>query len=469
MGERAFVHPYIPNAVPATKEAMLGELGLESVEEIYAEIPDRLRFKGRLDIPEPILAEGDLKRHVKGLLDRNTSCQENLNFCGAGCWQHYVPAVVDEVINRAEFLSAYCGANYSDLGKYQARFEFNSQLGELLDLDAVANPIYDWGDVAGRAFRMAKRITGRNRVLVAGTMSPMRLAEARTLCQPEVMPTHVAIEKVAYDAATGRMDLDDLKARLGGDVAAVYWENPGYLGFIEDQGAAIVRLAHDAGALAIAGVDPITLGVLTPPGTLGADIACGDIQALGMHMHAGAGCAGFIAFRDDDPVLAQECPLELYSLLETETPGEWAVAEAIAERTSYGARDQGVDWVGTASGLWTIAAAVYMTVMGPQGFRELGETCITRSHYAAMRLAELPGVAIKLSPAFFKEFVANFDGTGRTVADVNKRLLGHAIFGGKDLSGEFPELGQSALYCVTEYHSEADIVELATALKGVLA
>lgn len=468
MAERPFIHPYIPNAVPATKAAMLREIGLDSVEEIYAEIPERLRFRSRLDIPEPILAEHDLKRHVKGLLDRNTSCEENLNFCGAGCWQHHVPAVVDEVVNRAEFLSAYCGGNYSDLGKYQARFEFNSQLGELLDLDGVANPIYDWGDVAGRSFRMAQRITGRGRVLVPQTMSPMRLAEARTLCQPDEMPTHVAIEQVAYEQATGRLDLADLRAKMADDVAAVYWESPGYLGTIEDQGAEIVRLAHEHGALAIAGVDPITLGVLAPPGALGADIACGDIQCLGVHMHAGAGCSGFIAFRDDDPVFAQECPLELYTLLETETPGEWAVAEALAERTSYGARDQGKDWVGTASGLWTIAAAVYMTVMGPQGLQEIGETCIARSHYAARRLAELPGVEIKLSPAFFKEFVVCFDGTGKTVAEINHKLLDHAVFGGKDLSAEFPELGQSALYCVTEYHSEADVVELTTALKEVL-
>jgi glycine dehydrogenase subunit 1 len=145
------------------------------------------------------------------------------------------------------------------------------------------------------------------------------------------------------------------------------------------------------------------------------------------------------------------------------------VAEALPERTSYGAREQGKDWVGTASGLWTIAAAVYMTVMGPQGFRELGETCIARSHYAARRLAELPGVEVKLSPAFFKEFVVSFDGTGQTVAEINERLLDHAVFGGRDLSAEFPELGQSALYCVTEYHSEANIAELAIALKEVLA
>jgi glycine dehydrogenase subunit 1 len=466
---KPFIHPYIPNSVPATRKEMLEFVGVKSVEEIYAEIPERLRFKGRLDLPEPILAEADLKRHLEELLGRNVSCREYLNFCGAGCWQHYVPAVVDEVINRAELLSAYCGGNQSDHGKYQARFEFNSQLGELLDLDGVANPIYDWGDVAGRSFRMASRITGRKRVLLPRTVSPMRLAEIRNLCQPEVMPTHIDLEFVDYDPATGCMDLEDLKRKVSDRIAAVYYESPGYLGFIESGTADIVKIAHEHGALAIAGVDPITLGVVTPPGSLGADIACGDIQSLGMHMHAGGGCSGFIAFRDDDPVFASECPLELYTLLETEVEGEYAVAEAMAERTSYGSRDQGKDWVGTASGLWTIAASVYMTVMGPQGFRELGETCIARSHYAAKLLGGIPGIRILLSPAFFKEFVVSFDGTGKTVTEINKALAAKRIFGGKDLSREFPELGQSALFCVTEIHSQADIGKLAAAVKEVVA
>ncbi len=469
MADQPFIHPYIPNSVPETKQAMLDELGLSSVEEIYAEIPERLRCKEPLDIPPAILAERDLRRHVQGLLDTNTSCVDFMNFCGAGCWQHHVPSIVDEVINRAEFVSAYCGGDYSDLGKYLARFEFNSMLGELLDYDAVANPIYDWGDVAGRAFRMARRISGRDKVLVPSHISPMRLMEIRTLCQPESMANSTRIRFYEWDRDTGMVDLDDLRGKLDDSYAAVYWENPSYLGTIEAHGAEIVALAHEHGALAIAGVDPITLGVLAAPGAIGADIACGDIQALGMHMHAGGGCSGFIAFKDDDPVFAQECPLELYTVMETATPGQYAVAEAMAERTSYGARDQGVDWVGTASGLWTIAAAVYMAVMGPQGFKELGETCIARSHYAARLLGALPGVEIKLSPSFFKEFVVDFSGTGKTVAEVNKQLLGHQIFGGKDLSAELPELGQSALYCVTEYYDQADIETLAAAVREVTA
>jgi glycine dehydrogenase subunit 1 len=155
--------------------------------------------------------------------------------------------------------------------------------------------------------------------------------------------------------------------------------------------------------------------------------------------------------------------------METATPGQYAVGEAIAERTSYGSRDQGKDWVGTASGLWTIAAAVYMALMGPQGFKEVGETCIARSHYAAKKLGELPGVRVRLSPSFFKEFVVDFDGTGKSVAEINKALLGHRIFGGKDLSVEFPELGQSALYCVTEYYDKADVDELVSAVGEVTA
>ena len=253
-------------------------------------------------------------------------------------------------------------------------------------------------------------------------------------------------------------------------MAAVYWENPGYLGTIEDQGAEIVRIAHEHGALAIAGVDPITLGVLAPPGALGADIACGDIQCLGMHMHAGAGCSGFIAFRDDDPVFAQECPLELYTLVETETPGEWQVAEALPDRTSLRRSRAGqglgrhrlgpVDHRGRRLHDGHGAAGLHASSARPASPARTTRPGAWRA---------LPGVEVKLSPAFFKEFVVNFDGTGKTVAEVNEGLLEHAIFGGKDLSAEFPELGQSALYCVTEYHSEADIVELASALKEVLS
>jgi glycine dehydrogenase subunit 1 len=174
-----------------------------------------------------------------------------------------------------------------------------------------------------------------------------------------------------------------------------------------------------------------------------------------------------MAFRDE-PVYCGECPLLLFTVLDTEREGEYAFAEVMEERTSYGLRDQGRDWVGTSAGLWTIAAAVYMSLMGPQGFREIGDTILKRAHYAAAQLAAVPGVKQLFGPGFFKEFVLNLDDAGTTVAAVNARLREQKIFAGYDLSQQFPELGQSVLVCVTEVHTKADIDRLAGALGAAL-
>ena len=466
MGNHPFVHPYIPNSVPEIREAMLREIGVKDVETLYQEIPARLKFHGRLNLPEPIRSEAGIKRHVEAILSKNKTCREYANFLGGGCWQHYVPAVVDEIVNRSEFLTAYCGGNYSDLGKYQARFEFNSLMGELLDMDVVSNPIYDWGSAAGFAIRMASRITGRNRVLIPETIGPERLAQIKTLCQPAAMPTHIDVVCISCDTETGRLDLEDLHGKIRAETAAVYFETPSYIGVIEDQGQLISDIAHHHGAVSIAGVDPISLGVLTPPGGYGADIACGDLQPLGIHMNCGGGQSGFIAFHEDATYLA-ECPLELYTIVDTETEERYAVAEMIAERTSYGSRDKGKDWVATASGLWTIGAAVYLSLMGPQGMKDIGETLLQNTRYAMNLMKTIDGVNVLFDGANFKEFVLNFDGTGKTVKQINKALLAHGIFGGLDLTNAFPEFGDSALYCVTEMHTRDDLVQLAEALEEV--
>jgi len=469
MSDEFFVHPYIPNSVPATKRAMLEEIGKESALDIYEPIPERLRFKGLLDVPGPIHSEAELKRHMEGILAQNDSCAEYTSFLGAGTWRHFVPAAVDEVANRAEFVSAYDGLYYTDMGKQQVKFEWASQLGELLDLEGVGLAFYDWGTVTGLSLRMASRITGRNHVLVPDTMSPERLSVARVLCGPDEMAASVAVELVGHDEASGRLDLDDLRAKISEETAAVYIENPGFLGVIEGQAEEVGRIAHEHGAQFIVGVDPVSLGVLRSPGSCGADIACGDVQPLGVHMSCGGGLGGFIAFRDDDPVYAAECPLILFTIVPTEKEGEFAFAEMMEERTSYGLRDKGKDWVGTGAGLWMIASAVYMSLLGPQGFRELGETIIKRSHYAARALAGIPGVRIRFGEAFFKEFVVDLDETGKTVAEVNAALRERGIFGGHDLSRHFPELGQSALYCVTELHTKDDLDALAVAVRDAVA
>ncbi len=250
--------------------------------------------------------------------------------------------------------------------------------------------------------------------------------------------------------------------------AAIYFENPTCLGTIESQGQEISDIAHRQGAISIVGVDPITLGVLTPPSDYGADIVVGTAQTLGIHMNCGGGTSGFIATRDEEQYVAEN-PLFLISITDTTHPGEYAFGQCAYERTSYMSREKAKDWVGTVSGLWTITASVYMALMGPQGFRDIGRTIIQKTHYAIARISELRGVKILFGDRAFREFVVNFDGAGRSVKEVNDALLNHQVFGGKDLSKDFPELGNSALYCVTEIHTKNDIDRLVSTLQGVLS
>jgi glycine dehydrogenase subunit 1 len=233
-------HPYMANSVAEIKEEMLAAIGAETVDELFAQIPDRHRLRGELHLPPALDSEVELARHLRQALARNESCESNLSFLGGGCWQHYVPAVCDEVVRRSEFLTPVWGTPASDYGRNQAWFEFCSQLGELLDLDFVGLPVYSWGCAAGHAVRMAARLTGRGRVLVPASLDPERLAVVRTFCEPRATASHIEVTPVAFDSTTGRLDLDDLEAKLGDDVAAVYVESPGYLGVIEADVAAIV-------------------------------------------------------------------------------------------------------------------------------------------------------------------------------------------------------------------------------------
>ena len=458
--EKPTVYPYIPNSVSTVKKQMLKEVGAKSMGDFFEDIPEKLRLKKNMILPKPLLSEYSTRRHIEGILSKNKTCQEYLNFLGAGCWQHYVPAVCDEVNQRGEFLTAYAGEPYDDHGRFQALFEYASMMGELLNMDVVNVPTYDWLQAAATSIRMASRITGRREVLVSRTISADKLSKIRDYCKPEI-----EVKLLDYDSETGQLDLNSLKVEISSKTAAVYFENPSYLGFIEAHGDEISKIAHDHGAICIVGVDPISLGVLTPPIEYGADIVCGDLQPLGMHMQFGGGHAGFIATRDEEKYV-MEYPSRLFGIAPTSVEGEYGFGDVAYERTSFALREEGKEFVGTATALWGITAGVYLALMGPQGMREIGEGIMQRSHYAMLQISKIKGVKCPVfQSTHFKEFVVNFDGTGKTVAEINKALLRHKIFGGKDLTKEFPELGNSALYCVTEVHAKDDIDRLADALK----
>ncbi len=439
------------------------EIGINDTGLLFSEIPKELRFKGKMNIPKPLVSERELTRHMEKLLSRNQTAKEVLSFLGAGCYQHYVPAICDEIAGRSEFLTAYAGEPYEDHGRFQALFEYQSMMAELLDMDVVNVPTYDWCQAAATAVRMAGRITGRTEVLVAQNINPQRVSAIKNYCLPAMK-----VDFVEYRGESGCLCLKDLESKLTRNVAAVYLENPNYFGVIESQGQMIADMARQNGSLFVVGTDPISLGILSPPSHYGADIVCGDIQTLGIHMNFGGGVAGFIASRDSEEFVA-EYPSRLFGIAKTEIAGEWGFGDVYYGRTSFAKRELGKEFVGTAAALWGITAGVYLALMGPQGMQDVGKTIMQNTSYAAKKLSAIEGIhADVFKPTFFKEFIVNFDNAGLTVVEVNDALRERGIWGGKDISKEFHELGQSALYCVTEMHSKQDILVLCDALAAIV-
>lgn len=454
------VYPYMPNSVGSIKKEMMDYLGISNIEELYTYIPDNLRIKGKLNLPKPLLSEIELKDHVNGILEKNTSCDEYVSFLGAGCYRHYVPAVCDEINSRSEFLTAYSAGTYTDHGKVQAIFEFTSLMGELVDMDVVGLATYDGGQAASTSLRMTNRITGRKEILVPKTMNPDILSHIRNYCD------FMTITLVECNRA-GQIDIEDLKNKISEDTAGVFIENPSYLGFIEEKGKEIGQIAHEKGAIFVVYADPTSLGILEAPANYGADVTCGDIQGLGMHMGFGSGQSGYIASKDE-PEFIMNFPNHFYSLYENEK-GEFGFYRSLNQRTSYGVREKAVEYLGTNTGLWAITVAVYLSLMGPEGMYDLGKNILAKCKYATDVLSEVEGVKVLFNESTnFKEFVLNFDDTNRSVEEINKELLNRGIFGGKDLSNEFKELGNSALYCVTELTKKSDIDNLAKQLSEIL-
>ncbi|MDR5700514.1 aminomethyl-transferring glycine dehydrogenase subunit GcvPA [Agromyces aerolatus] len=461
-------HPYMPNSTGDARAHMRAAIGIDDVEELFEQIPDAHRARSAVDLPDGVRSEAELERQLDDLLRANESTRTALSFLGGGLWQHHIPAVCDEIAGRNEFVTSVWGTPSSDHGRLQAWFEFTSQLGALLEMDFVGLPVYSWGSAGGNAVRMAARLTGRTRVLVAETVDPERRQVMQTYAGLPGTGRAIELVTLPFNRATGRIDLSALEHLLEDTIAAVYLDCPNHLGVFESDAPRIAELTHRVGAELIVGVDPISLGVIAPPASYGADIVVGTTQPLGVPISAGGGVGGFIATRDEERY-AREFPTLQVSLTGTSTPGERAFGFTLFEQSSYGSREDGNDWTGNSVYLSAIRNTVYMALMGPQGFTELGHTVLGNAHAAARRIAEIDGVSVRFPDGFFKEFVVDFTATGTTVADINVRLRDEGIFGGLDLSDDFTDLGQSALFCVTEVHTEDDIDRLVGALRTAVS
>lgn len=458
-------HPYIPNSNPKIKQEMMRETGVESIEELYADVPIRYRLKKSLNLPPRSLSEYEVRRHVETLLSKNRSFNDMPIFLGAGCWPHYIPALVREIVQRSELLTSYTPYQPEiSQGMLQSLFEYQSMICSLTNMDVANCSMYDWASALGEAARMAVRVKSRNEILVPKIINPERLATLKAYTEP----AGILVKNVEYDAESGEISVEDLKRKLSYNTAAVYVEDPSYLGFIETQTDEISQETHSHGALFVVGVDPTSLGVLKPPGEYGADIVVGEGQPLGNAMNFGGPLLGIMACRDDMSLIRQ-MPGRIIGMTKTQSGGQNGFCMVLQTREQHIRRERATSNICTNEALCAVASAVYMALLGPEGLRELGETVMYKAHYAMKLLSGLEGIRTPIfTSTHFKEFTVNFDKAGMSVDQVNGRLLKYHVHGGKNISKEFPELGETALYCTTEVHSKLEIDQLAGALRKIL-
>ena len=455
-------HPLLPNLDESIVTEMLARIGVDSADELFSDIPPRVRLRRRLRIPEG-QSEYQVKRDVQTKLSFNRTLPSSMCFLGGGVWPHYVPAVVESIVARQEFYTSYTPYQPEiSQGMLQALFEYQSLMCELLGMEVCNSSLYDWASAAGEAARMAARITGRKKLLVAESTGPMRTDVIGTY----VEPLGLAVQTIPFDRRTGRLDLVQAKKLLDHEAAGVYFENPNYFGIIEDEAEEIASAAHESGAVAIAGVDPMSLSLIKEPGAYGADIAVGEGQPLGLAMNYGGPHLGILSVKDLK--VARSMPGRLIGLTSTVSdPSQKAFSMVLQTREQHIRREAATSNVCTNQSLMAVAAASYLALLGKSGFRRLGEEIISNSHYAAKRLSELKGIEFPLfEGSFFKEFVLKYRYS--VARSVYESLARENIMAGYPINDRFAIDAEAGLFCVTEIHTSYDIDRLARALEGVL-
>ncbi len=454
-------HPLLPNLDESLVSKMLEKAGASSIDELFSDIPPKVRLKRKLRLPEGA-SEYEIRREVQARLGRNRTPPGTLCFLGGGVWPHYIPAAVESITSRQEFYTSYTPYQPEvSQGMLQALFEYQSLMCDLLGMEVCNSSLYDWASAAGEAVRMAGRVTGRRKALIASNSGSQRLAVIRTYTEPMGME----LEAVSFDRSRGTVDLSDLEHKLSDDIACLYVENPNFFGVIEEEIPRIVKKVHGAGGLAVVGVDPISLSLIKEPGAYEADVAVGEGQPLGIPMNYGGPHLGIFAVKDIK--LARSMPGRLIGITNAVAdPSRKAFAMVLQAREQHIRREAATSNVCTNQSLMAVAAASYLSLLGKEGYRKLGETIISNSHYAAKLLSRIDGVrSPHFGGAFFKEFTVSYR---KSKADlVYRRLAKKGVLAGYPLSG-YGVGAQAGLFCVTEVHTREDIEALSAALEEAL-
>ena len=444
---------YIPNT-DANCRQMLDAIGVRSVDDLFDDIPAAVRLKRPLRVP-PALSEADLTTHLRALAARNADADRYSSFLGAGCYDHFSPAIIGHLISRGEFLTAYTPYQPEiSQGTLQAIYEYQTLICQLTGMEVSNASMYEGASATAEAILMAYRLTGRDQVVLARSLHPEYRQVTRTYAQQ----INLTFGEAGYTPG-GTVDVKQAKALLNNRVACLVVQNPNFFGAIEDL-VELAEAAHAVGALLVVAVaEPISLGLLKPPGECGADIVAGEGQGLGVPMSFGGPFLGFFAAQEK---YVRQMPGRLVGATE-DRDGRAGYVLTLATREQHIRREKATSNICTSEALVALIATIYMETLGKNGMREVALQNLNKAAHAKERLAKVKGCAIRFSGPTFNEFVVQVK---RKPAGVLKDLLKRQIIGGFDLSRFYPELSDCLLVCVTEQNSRDEIEALAAAMGG---
>ncbi|GIO55760.1 aminomethyl-transferring glycine dehydrogenase subunit GcvPA [Paenibacillus cineris] len=448
-------HRYLPMTEQDQQE-MLDTIGVSSLKDLFKDIPEEIRFKGDLPV-SPGLNEYALTTHLSELAAKNANTDQYASFLGAGIYDHHIPSVINHVVSRSEFYTAYTPYQPEiSQGELQAIFEFQSYICELTGM-AVANAsMYDGATALAEAGSLASAATKRKQLLVSSTVHPEARQVVRTYAKG------LGLDVVEVPSANGVTNLAELAEAVSDQTAAVLVQSPNFFGAIEDL-AAIGDLIHASKGLMVVSTNPISLGILEAPGKLGADIVVGDAQPLGISSSLGGPTCGFFAVSQDH---MRRMPGRIVGQT-VDRNGKRGFVLTLQAREQHIRREKATSNICSNQALLALCASVYLSVMGKQGMIEVGQLNLQKSHYAARRLGSISGVSMPFTSPYFNEFVIKLP-EGTRVAEVNAKLLRKGILGGYDLGRAYSELEGHMLIAVTERRTKEQIDQFAQALEGCI-
>lgn len=437
-------HRYLP-MTESDKKEMLEAIGVSSVDNLFSDIPEEVRFKGEYKIKKA-KDESALMKELAGLAAKNMNLKENVSFLGAGVYDHYLPVIVDHVLSRSEFYTAYTPYQPEiSQGELQAIFEFQSMICELTGMDVANSSMYDGGTALAEAALLSAAQTKRKKVLISKAVHPLARDVVRTYAKGQ----NIEVIEVPYNKE-GITDRHALNELLNDEIAAVLIQYPNFFGRIEPL-KEYEELIHSNKSVFVVSSNPLSLGLLTPPGSLGADIVCGDTQVFGIPTSFGGPYCGYFAVTSK---LMRKVPGRLIGQT-TDDEGRRGFVLTLQAREQHIRRDKATSNICSNQALNALASAVAMTALGKKGVKEMAVQNIQKANYAK-KLFEGKGYEIVFNGPSFNEFVVKLD---KPVKEINHKLLEKGIIGGYDLGRDYPELANHMLIAVTELRTKEEIEE----------